>query len=108
MAQALADAATIGILHQRIIRCGEIVAGQLQLALDSRIVIEQAKGILAERLQVSTGDAFEVLLRAARSRNRLLSELAREFATGSADAMELLQPPRRRPATRPADVSRSD
>ncbi len=108
MAQALADAATIGILHQRIIHQGEIVAGQLQRALDSRVVIEQAKGILAERLQVSTGDAFEVLRGAARSRNRLLSDLAREFVTGSADAMELLQTPSHRPpAPRPADRSRS-
>jgi hypothetical protein len=90
MAQALADAATIGILHQRLIRRGEIVAAQLQLALTSRITIEQAKGVLAERLQISPDDAFEVLRGAARSRNRLLSDLARDIATGSADATQLL------------------
>lgn len=95
MAQALADAATIGIVHQRIVRQSETVAGQLQLALDSRIVIEQAKGILAERLHVSLSDAFELLRGAARSRNRLLSELAREFVAGADGAMELLRPPRR-------------
>ncbi len=82
LAQALADAATIGILHQQIVRRGEIVTGQLQLALNSRVVIEQAKGVLAERLQISPDDAFEVLRGAARSRNRLLSDLAREVATG--------------------------
>ena len=91
IAQALADAATIGILHQQIIRRGEIVTGQLQLALNSRVVIEQAKGVLAERLQISPDDAFEVLRGAARSRNRLLSDLAREVAAGSADAAQLLR-----------------
>jgi len=90
-AQAMADAATIGILQQRTIRRGEVVAGQLQAALTSRIIIEQAKGVLAERLRISTDDAFAVLRGAARSRNRLLSELAREVASGSADAAQLLR-----------------
>ena len=92
-AQALADAATIGILQQRTILRGEVVAGQLQAALTSRIIIEQAKGILAERLRISTDDAFEVLRGAARSRNRLLSDLAREVADGSADPAQLADPP---------------
>jgi AmiR/NasT family two-component response regulator len=80
LAQALADAATIGILQQRSVHRGEAVAGQLQQALTSRIVIEQAKGVLAERLKISADDAFEVLRGVARSRNRLLSDLARETA----------------------------
>jgi ANTAR domain/GAF domain len=91
MAQALADAATIGIVHQRTIRRGEVVAGQLQVALTSRIVIEQAKGVLAERLRISPDNAFEVLRGAARSRNRLLSDLARDITSGSADAAQLMQ-----------------
>ena len=91
MAQALADAATIGIVHQRTIRRGEVVAGQLQLALTSRIVIEEAKGVLAERLRISPDNAVEVLRGAARSRNRLLSDLARDITSGSADAAQLMQ-----------------
>lgn len=50
---------------------------QLQRALDSRIVIEQAKGILSERLRLSIGDAFEVLRRGARSHGVKLHDLAR-------------------------------
>jgi hypothetical protein len=89
LAQALADAATIGILQQRGIRHREVVAAQLQAALTSRIIIEQAKGVLAERLQISTDEAFTVLRSAARTRNRLLCDLAREIANGSAEAAQL-------------------
>jgi hypothetical protein len=84
LAQALADAATIGILQQRTMRHGEVIAGRLQDALTSRVVIEQAEGVLGERLPISTDDAFGVLRATARSRNRLLFELARKVADGSA------------------------
>ncbi|MET0455150.1 MAG: GAF domain-containing protein, partial [Mycobacterium sp.] len=49
VAQALADVAAIGILHQRILTRSEMVNQQLQMALNTRLIIEQAKGVLAER-----------------------------------------------------------
>jgi hypothetical protein len=54
-------------LQQRGIRRGEVVAAQLQAAPTSRIVIEQAKGVLAERLKVNTEEAFTMLGAAART-----------------------------------------
>jgi AmiR/NasT family two-component response regulator len=51
---------------------------QLERALESRIVIEQAKGVLAERFELGIDDAFGLLRRAARSHHRRLHELARE------------------------------
>lgn len=54
---------------------------QLQTALESRVVIEQAKGVLAERLQITAEDAFEVLRSAARSAQRKLREVAAEVVS---------------------------
>ena len=58
-AQALADVATIGILHHRAAAESHLLSEQLQYALDSRVVIEQAKGAVAQKLYVSTDEAFE-------------------------------------------------
>ena len=82
-AQALADVATIGILAQRSVHQAELLSGQLQSALTSRVIIEQAKGVLAERHQVSIDQAFQLLRGHARANNRHLSDLAREVAEGS-------------------------
>jgi transcriptional regulator with GAF, ATPase, and Fis domain len=87
--QALADVATIGILAQRGLHQAELLAEQLQSALNSRIVIEQAKGVLAERRQISVDEAFRLLREHARSHNLRLSDVAREVAEGSAAASEL-------------------
>jgi GAF domain-containing protein len=77
VAQALADVATIGILHQRVLTRGALVNSQLQTALNSRVLIEQAKGVLAERLGLDMEQAFVQLRTMARSNNRHLSDTAR-------------------------------
>jgi GAF domain-containing protein len=81
--QALADVATIGLLQQRAIHRRDALTEQLQTALNSRILIEQAKGILAERLQLDVADAFTLLRGTARNRNRRLSDLAQAIVDGS-------------------------
>jgi transcriptional regulator with GAF, ATPase, and Fis domain len=78
VAQALADVATVGILSERAIRRGEVLAEQLQAALNSRVIIEQAKGVLAERGQLSMDGAFDRLRRWARRHNLRLSDVARQ------------------------------
>ena len=98
VAQALADIATIGILQERALRDRNIVASQLQTALDSRVVIEQAKGIVAERNHVSVDEAFKRLRSFARSHNRLLGQTADEIINGTLSADALIAPTRSRPA----------
>jgi len=81
--QALADVATISLLHERSMRHSDTLNEQLQTALNSRVIIEQAKGKLAERLGLDMDQAFNVLRNHARARNQRLSELAQAFADGS-------------------------
>jgi transcriptional regulator with GAF, ATPase, and Fis domain len=81
--QALADVATISLLQERGLRHSETLNEQLQAALESRVIIEQAKGKLAERLGVDTDQAFSLLRDFARSRNLRLSDLARAFVDGT-------------------------
>jgi transcriptional regulator with GAF, ATPase, and Fis domain len=83
LGQALADVATIGLLQARAIRHREVLTEQLQSALNSRIVIEQAKGVIAERRRLDMDQSFSMLRGAARSGNRRLSELAREIVDGT-------------------------
>ncbi len=83
-ARALVDVATIGILQERAVRQQEVVAGQLQMALNSRVMIEQAKGILAERLHITPDEAFLTLRRYSRDHNHPLTRLAGEVIGGTA------------------------
>lgn len=74
--QALADVATIGLLQERAIRQGEALTEQLQNALNSRIVIEQAKGVLAQIHGGTPDQAFERLRSYSRNHGAHLSEVA--------------------------------
>ena len=79
VAQALADVATIGILHERDFRASDLLRQQLQVALNSRVVIEQAKGVLAHTHDVSTDQAFTLLRDYARSNRRPLAQVAQQL-----------------------------
>ena len=82
LGQALADVATIGILQEQAIRRGEVVNEQLQTALTSRVVIEQAKGVLAQHGGSTMDQAFERLRGYSRTNNLRLSEVARSLVDG--------------------------
>jgi hypothetical protein len=74
--QALVDVATIGLLQERTIRRGELLTEQLQGALNSRVIIEQAKGALAQIHGIGVDQAFDLLRGYARRNGRRLSEVA--------------------------------
>ncbi|UZJ24191.1 GAF and ANTAR domain-containing protein [Rhodococcus antarcticus] len=90
VAQALADVATIGVLHQRVITSTEALNEQLQTALNTRVVIEQAKGVLAERGGLDMGEAFTRLRGYARRHQSRLSDVARGVIDGSLDSRAVL------------------
>jgi GAF domain-containing protein len=83
LSQALAEAATAGLLCRRAIDEAETLSAQLGNALTTRVVIEQAKGILAERRESTVDDAFELMRSFARKDRRKLSEVARAIVDGS-------------------------
>jgi GAF domain-containing protein len=98
--RAFADAATIGILQERTVKQQSDLSIQLQGALNSRIAVEQAKGIVAERLKVDMDTAFGMIRSHARNHNALLSAVADALVRGSLSAAELDSPSKGR-ATRP-------
>jgi transcriptional regulator with GAF, ATPase, and Fis domain len=90
LGQALADVATIGLLQERAVRRRELLAEQLQHALNSRVLIEQAKGVFAERAMVDMRESFEALRRYARSNGRPLNDVAASVIDGSLDTKMIL------------------
>jgi transcriptional regulator with GAF, ATPase, and Fis domain len=85
IAQALADVATIGLLQESIIRDQSVLTEQLQTALNTRVLIEQAKGIIAERHTSTPAQAFTALRTHARDSGRHLSVVAAGVVDGTVD-----------------------
>jgi transcriptional regulator with GAF, ATPase, and Fis domain len=97
VAQAMADVATIGILQERLIHDQSILTSQLETALRSRVVIEQAKGIVAERNRVDVDTAFVHIRHFARNTNRRLSDVARSIIDGTLTDVPIDTPRSRNP-----------
>src|SRR4051812_19018813 len=85
LGQAFADVATIGILQRRTVHRSTVLAEQLQHALNSRVVIEQAKGVVAERNKLGMGPAFDLLRHFARDNNMKLTDAATGVVEGTID-----------------------
>ena len=81
-AQALADIATISILQQRLVEESELAQAQLQRALESRVVIEQAKGYLSQRQNIDMDEAFARIRNHARSTQARIGVVAADVIAG--------------------------
>lgn len=87
--QAMADVATVGLIQERAIAASELLATQLQTALSSRVQLEQAKGVLAQRAGLRMDEAFQVMRAYARSHNRRLSDVAARIIDGTLDGNQV-------------------
>lgn len=95
-AQALADAAAIAILQHRALQDANLLAGQLQTALSSRVLIEQAKGMVAQHNRIAVDDAFTLIRRHARNTNQQLTAVCAAIVAGSVRIGSLSPPKRQR------------
>jgi GAF domain-containing protein len=93
IAQAMGEVAAIALIQERALREHSLLTGQLQAALDSRVVIEQAKGMLSEYLNVAVSDAFELLRQYAREHNRKLTEVASDVVDRTIPSSALTRRP---------------
>lgn len=85
VARALADTATIAILHERALHRAEVVTEQLQTALNNRVIIEQAKGVIAQAVDLDMGEAFDLIRDYGRNHSTRLSSVAHQIVTGELD-----------------------
>ncbi|CUR59943.1 conserved hypothetical protein [metagenome] len=83
LGQALADVATIGLLQERAVRQSELMAEQLQTALNTRVLIEQAKGVVFARDGVHVDEAFRLMRDHSRRHSQLLRDTAHQVIEGS-------------------------
>ena len=96
IAQAMAEMAAIGLIQDRAVRERNLLTAQLQAALNSRVIIEQAKGMIAEYLTMTADDAFTPLRNYARYHNRKLSEVASDVVDRRIPSAALGRPPGQR------------
>lgn len=92
LGQALADIATIGLLQERAVRQSGLIAEQLQTALNSRILIEQAKGVLLASAGVDVERAFQLMRDYSRRNNRPVKHVARSVIDRALTVDDLLTP----------------
>lgn len=90
LAQALVHVASVAIVNEKAAADLAIVNSQLQHALTSRVVLEQAKGVIAHTGGIEMSDAFAVLRRYARDHGRLLSDVATEVVNRELSGQTLL------------------
>lgn len=95
--QALADIATIALLQHRAALEAQVINDQLNSALNTRVVIEQAKGMVAERQGIDLEQSFDILRNHARSHNLRLADVATSVIAGTLAATELDRPPAKKP-----------
>ncbi len=91
LGQALADVASVAIVQDRTANDRAEINAQLQTALTSRVVIEQAKGVLAQQGGLEMSDAFAVLRRYARDHNLRLTDVAQAVVIRQLPARQLLE-----------------
>lgn len=91
IAKAMGEIAAIGLIQERALRERTLLTEQLQSALNSRIILEQAKGMLAEYLRVTIDDAFQLLRNYSRDHNRKLSAVARDVVDRNIPSSALIQ-----------------
>jgi GAF domain-containing protein len=92
LGKGLADMAIIGLLQERAVHERQTLAEQLQGALNSRIMLEQAKGMLAERANIEVAEAFNVIRTNARRHGRRLAEVAGQIIDGTLDTSTFRRP----------------
>jgi GAF domain-containing protein len=92
-AQAFADVATIAVLQHRAVLEAQVLNNQLNQALNSRILIEQAKGVLSERAGLNMERSFAVLRNYARNHNLRLADVAQDVINDNLSVDALGPPP---------------
>ena len=97
LAQAMAEMAAIGLIQEKALKERTLLAEQLQAALNSRVIIEQAKGMIAEYLAMTVDDAFVLLRNYAREHNSKLSAVASDVINRRIPSAALAQPPGQQP-----------